>query len=61
MIAAGMWVQAGGIALIAGGTGFRIWATGSTLLGVGTAMDYPTLLAPSATWRIRRGEPRRSA
>jgi MFS family permease len=45
MIAAGMWVQAGGIALIAGGTGFGVWATGSVLLGIGTAMVYPTLLA----------------
>jgi MFS family permease len=40
-----MWVQAGGIAIIAGASGFGPWATGSALLGVGTAMVYPTLLA----------------
>jgi MFS family permease len=45
MIAAGMWVQAVGIGLIAGGSGFGMWVAGSVLLGVGTAMVYPTLLA----------------
>ncbi len=45
MIASGMWVQAVGIALIAGLSGFAAWALGSVLLGVGTAMVYPTLLA----------------
>jgi MFS family permease len=45
MIAVGMWVQAAGIGLIAGGSGFGVWVAGSLLLGVGTAMVYPTLLA----------------
>ena len=45
LIAGGMGVQAGGIAIIAATTGFGPWAAGSALLGVGTAMVYPTLLA----------------
>lgn len=45
LIAGGMWVQAAAIGLIAGGRGFGPWLVGSTLLGVGTAMVYPTLLA----------------
>jgi MFS family permease len=45
MIACGMWVQAGGIALIAAASSFFPWMTGAVLLGVGTAMVYPTLLA----------------
>jgi MFS family permease len=56
LIASGMWVQAVGIGVIAvkqGGGGF---ATGSMLLGLGTAMMYPTLLAAigdvaSPAWR----------
>src|SRR6266704_164504 len=45
LIAGGMLVQAGGIAIIAGVTGLGPWAAGSVLLGVGTAVVYPTLLA----------------
>jgi MFS family permease len=45
LIAAGMWVQAGAIALIAASNAFGAWALGAALLGVGTAMVYPTLLA----------------
>jgi MFS family permease len=45
LIAAGMWTQAAAIALIAATTGFATWATGAVLLGAGTAMVYPTLLA----------------
>ena len=45
MIACGMWVQAGGIGLIAAASSFSPWMTGSVLLGIGTAMVYPTLLA----------------
>jgi MFS family permease len=45
LIAGGMGVQASGIAIIAATTGFGLWAGGSALLGVGTAMVYPTLLA----------------
>jgi MFS family permease len=45
LIASGMGVQAVGIAVIATTRGFGPWAMGSSLLGVGTAMVYPTLLA----------------
>jgi MFS family permease len=45
LIASGMWVQAAGIALVVIATGFAGFATGAALLGVGTAMVYPTLLA----------------
>jgi MFS family permease len=40
-----MWVQGGAIALIAATSGFGPWALGAALLGAGTAMVYPTLLA----------------
>jgi len=56
LIAAGMWVQALGIATtILSGSPFG-FATGAVLLGVGTAMVYPTLLAAIGdvahpTWR----------
>jgi MFS family permease len=45
LIVWGMWVQAIGIAVIALTAGFLISALGAVLLGVGTAMVYPTLLA----------------
>ena len=45
LIAGGMGVQAVGIGLIAATSGFGPWALGSVLLGLGTAMVYPTLLA----------------
>lgn len=45
LIASGMWVQAAGIALIALSVTMPGFAAGSVLLGVGTAMVYPTLLA----------------
>lgn len=45
LIAAGMWVQATGIGLFVLGQGFVVWLVGSIILGVGTAMVYPTLLA----------------
>jgi MFS family permease len=45
LIATGMWVQAVGIALIAVGDRFAVFASGGVLLGLGTAMVYPTLLA----------------
>ena len=45
MIAGGMWIQAGGIGLIAATASFSSWMTGAVLLGFGTAMVYPTLLA----------------
>jgi len=45
MIAGGMGVQAVGIGLIAATGSFAPWLGGAVLLGVGTAMVYPTLLA----------------
>jgi MFS family permease len=45
MIAGGMWVQAAAIGLIAVSVGFEWWSIGAILLGIGTAMVYPTLLA----------------
>ena len=45
LIAAGMWTQAAAIAFIAAAHGFWPWAAGALLLGTGTAMVYPTLLA----------------
>jgi len=41
----GMWIQAIGIALVAVADGFAGFTAGAVLLGVGTAMVYPTLLA----------------
>jgi MFS family permease len=45
LIAAGMWVQAAGIAVVIVSRGFTGFAAGGVLLGIGTAMVYPTLLA----------------
>lgn len=45
LIAAGMWVQAAGIVLVVVSSSFAGFAIGGALLGVGTAMVYPTLLA----------------
>jgi MFS family permease len=45
LIAGGMWTQAAAIGFIAAGHGFWPWALGAVLLGAGTAMVYPTLLA----------------
>lgn len=45
LIASGMWVQAVGIAFVVLASGFAGFAMGAALLGVGTAMVYPTLLA----------------
>jgi MFS family permease len=45
LIVAGMLLQAGAIALIAASRGFAPWAAAGVLLGAGTAMVYPTLLA----------------
>jgi hypothetical protein len=45
LIASGMWVQAIGIAIVALAVGFAGFALGAVLLGLGTAMVYPTLLA----------------
>ena len=56
LIAGGMWTQAAALGLIAATTGFAPWALGAVLLGAGTAMVYPTLLATIGdvahpTWR----------
>jgi MFS family permease len=56
LIVSGMWVQAGGIAVIALSSEFAAFAAGAVLLGAGTAMVYPTLLAAIGdvahpTWR----------
>lgn len=53
-----MLVQAAALAMIAVGQGFGIWLAGAVLLGAGTAMVYPTLLAAVGDvahpeWRAR--------
>ena len=58
LIVAGMWVQAGGLALTAMTRDFWWWLVGSVLLGIGTAMVYPSLIAAVSdashpTWRAR--------
>lgn len=45
LIATGMWVQAAGIGVIAASAAFYAFAAGAVLLGFGTALVYPTLLA----------------
>lgn len=45
LIAAGMWVQSFGIGVVIISFSFRGFALGAVLLGLGTAMVYPTLLA----------------
>jgi MFS family permease len=45
LIAAGMWTQAAAIGFIASSRTFQGFAVGLVVLGVGTAMVYPTLLA----------------
>lgn len=45
LIVGGMWTQAAGIVLIALGSTYPVFAGGAVLLGLGTAMVYPTLLA----------------
>lgn len=45
LIAAGMWLQAIGIVVIALWWTYAGFAAGAVLLGLGTAMVYPTLLA----------------
>ena len=45
LIAVGMWTQAVAIALVATSSAFEGFAVGMFVLGLGTAMVYPTLLA----------------
>jgi MFS family permease len=48
MIASGMWLQALAIALFLSRSGFALWVLAAILLGFGTALVYPTLLASIA-------------
>ena len=48
LIAGGMWVQAVGIGVVIVSRSFGGFASGGGLLGIGTAMVYPTLLAAIA-------------
>ena len=58
LITGGMLTQAVALVLIATGGGFRWWLAACALLGAGTAMVYPTLLAvigdvAHPLWRAR--------
>jgi MFS family permease len=58
LIVGGMWVQAAGLLLTALTRDFQYWLVGSLLLGIGTAMVYPSLIAAVSdashpTWRAR--------
>jgi MFS family permease len=48
LVVGGMLVQAGAIVVIALGSTFLVWFLASAILGLGTAMVYPTLLAAIA-------------
>jgi MFS family permease len=45
LIVAGMLLQGVALAAMAAGSGFALWAAGAALLGAGTALVYPTLIA----------------
>ena len=56
LIVAGMVIQGIALAFMAATTGFGPWAAGAVLIGAGTALVYPTLLAAVGdaahpTWR----------
>lgn len=58
LIVGGMFVQAGALAWMSRVDGFGPWAVGAVVLGLGTAMVYPTLLAAIGdvahpSWRAR--------
>jgi MFS family permease len=58
LIVAGMWLQAVALLMVPLLGGFAWWLVASVLLGLGTAMVYPTLLAAISdvahpTWRAR--------
>jgi MFS family permease len=58
LIVAGMWVQAAGIFVTVLMREFQWWLLGSVLLGLGTAMVYPSLIAAVSdashpSWRAR--------
>jgi MFS family permease len=53
-----MLTQAAGLAIVAVGDTFAVWAVAAVLLGAGTALVYPTLLAAVGdvahpAWRAR--------
>ena len=56
LIVAGMLVQGVALAIMAAGNGLRLWVVGAVLIGIGTALVYPTLIAAVGdvahpTWR----------
>jgi MFS family permease len=58
LIVAGMWGQAVALFLTAATSRFEWWLVGSLLLGIGTAMVYPSLIAAVSdashpSWRAR--------
>jgi MFS family permease len=58
LIVAGMWVQAGALFVTGLSGQFLLWLIASVLLGIGTAMVYPSLIAAVSdashpTWRAR--------
>ncbi|MFG2053384.1 MFS transporter [Micromonospora sp. NPDC048930] len=58
LITAGMLLQAAGIGLVAATNSFAPWAVAAVLMGAGTALVYPTLLAvvgdvAHPAWRAR--------
>jgi MFS family permease len=58
LIVGGMLVQAAALGMVAVGHGFGVWLAAAVLLGAGTAMVYPTLLAAIGDvahpeWRAR--------
>jgi MFS family permease len=58
LIVGGMWVQAAGLVLTGSTSRFGWWLIGSLLLGIGTAMVYPSLIAAVSdashpSWRAR--------
>jgi MFS family permease len=58
LIVTGMLLQGGALMLVAAGNSFSQWVAAVTLLGLGTAMVYPTLLATIGdvahpAWRAR--------
>jgi MFS family permease len=58
LIVGGMWVQAGALFVTVLGRSFGWWLVGSVLLGLGTAMVYPALIAAVSdashpSWRAR--------
>jgi MFS family permease len=58
LIVGGMWIQAAGLLLTAATSHFEWWLVASLLLGLGTAMVYPSLIAAVSdashpSWRAR--------